>query len=1266
LLSPAPALKYVSHKVLAMTFTSSRLQRVCFRLVGAAALSAACFSVLAQSRDAGSTRAPATAGGRPLKVLFLGHEQEQPHNAARMFPLLAAPLARRGIQLTYVGTPAEAFVPAKLTHYDALMLYGNHTAMTREQEQVLLEFVEGGRGLVALHSASDEFTSSDKYIALLGAQLQRHGTGEFTAEIVQPTHPVMQGVTPFTTWDETYVHAKHNPVDRTVLMERVDQQGREPWTWVRTQGKGRVFYTAYGHDERTWGNPGFRNLVEHGVAWAVDETARRNWQQLKMPEVSYLDGFNVPNYENRDPAPRYQMPFAPDDAGKFIQAPAEFDVQLFASEPDVIKPLTMTFDERGRLWVIEAFDYPNRVLNGLPGDDRIKILEDTNGDGRADKFTVFAEHLNLPSSLTFANGGVIVAGAPHFLFLKDTNGDDKADVREILSTGWGIRDSHAGASNLQYGPDNFVWGVVGYSGYDGEMNGKRLQFTQGPYRFKPDGSEFEYLTTSTNNTWGLGFSETFDVFGSTANNDPSWYMAIPNRYFAEVRGLPGTGPGAGRAGGPGYQSAAGFYAVHPTAPYIRQVDVFGGYTAAAGHFLYTARAFPKEYWNRIAFITEPTAHLVGQGILEKDGAGFVARDGWNLMSSAEEWFAPVAAQVGPDGAVWVADWYNFIAQHNPTPVGFSVGRGAAYETSMRDRIRGRIYRVVYKGAAASKKRALSKTDPSGLLEALASDNMFWRLHAQRLIVERGQKDVVPQLIALVGKQSVDAVGTNGGALHALWTLHGLGELTADTGAVYSAAVNALRHPAAGVRKAAAMVLPRTARAAAAVLAERMLQDPDPHTRLAVILAVADMPTSGEIGQALYDESQKTQNYTDRWLSRALYIAATRHQKGFTTAYHADRNKLPYSALPTVLRLGDIKPDWRSPSPADLASEWKEMQVPGNWESRGLPDFDGVVWFTRTINGPQGSAANVVSLGAIRNISEVWINGMSIAPTPFSPATPAAAVPGPGAGVAGASGVGREGRGTAPGASPAPTSGRGNAPATYTLPADALRSGSNTITVRIQNPRNEGGFIGTPEAMYIQAGETRIPLAGTWKYRVERQTNAGSLYTKAGQLAAHVAFTAEGGLAGAAGAGLPPVAAPAPDVVLQLGVIPNQMKYDRTELTVASGQLVELVFTNPDVMQHNFVLGAAGSLTQIGQAADRLAASPTGLAQQYVPDSAQVIFATKLLEPGQTMTFQFRAPAAPGQYPYVCTFPSHWQVMNGILNVVAPGGRGGRGGRGGGF
>jgi putative membrane-bound dehydrogenase-like protein len=1162
-----------------------------------------------------SAAAPVETGARPLRVLFLGHDQERHHPSSTLLPLLAAPLARRGIQLTHVMTPEEALTPAKLAHYDALMIYANHKTITPEQEKALLDFVEGGKGLVAIHCASFMFTGSERYSPLIGGQFLRHGTGEFTAEIVNPDHPAIAGVKAFKTWDETYVHTRHNPVNRTVLMERVDEEGREPYTWVRTEGRGRVFYTAYGHDERTWSQTGFHRLIEQGLAWTVGEAARRSWQQLKMPQVTYIDGFDVPNYENRNPAPRYQMPFSAKDSMKFIQHPAEFRLELFANEPDIVKPITFSFDERGRLWVIEALDYPNLVLQGAPGHDRIKILEDTDHDGRADKVTVFADRLNLPSSLVFANGGVIVAAAPHMLFLKDTNGDDKADVREILSTGWGTRDSHAGPSNLQYAPDNHIWGVVGYSGYDGAMNGRPLQFLQGVYRFKPDGSGFEFLTGSTNNTWGLGFTETFDVFGSTANNEPSFYLAIPNRYFEGVSGL-STGTRGG--GGPGYQSVARFYAVHYVTPYIRQVDVHGGYTAAAGHYLYTARSFPQAYWNRIAFIAEPTAHLVGQGIVEKQGAGFVTRDGWNLLAGAEEWVAPVHAQVGPDGAVWVADWYNFISQHNPTPPGFSNGPGNAYETSMRDRQRGRIYRVVYRDATPSAGMSLSKDDPAGLLRALASDNMLWRLHAQRLLVERGEADVVPELIALARNTSVDAIGTNGAALHALWTLHGLEQTASAMSEGGRTAIAALRHPAAGVRKAAAMVLPRGSESAAAILDAGLLQDPDLHTRLAAILKLADLPAAPEIGKALYTASLEAANYGDRWLGRALHIAAYRHRDAFLTEYRADPQALPPSALPIALRIGENVPDWRRPDKASLASDWKQMEVPGSWESRGLEDFDGVVWFTRTVEWPATRAARTLALGRVGNAAQVWVNGQ---PLPRPPAAP----------------------------------GGWRAPVVYTLPDGVLKPGANTITVRIRNLRREGGFVDSPDAMYVEGGEQKVPLAGTWQYRAERQTNAAALYSRPGELAAHVARAAapESGEPGLTVA--EPTPAAPPDVALTLGVIPHQLKFDKTELTVMAGQFVELVFTNSDVMQHNFLLGAPGALDRIGMAADAMA-GPDGLAQQFVPAISEVLFATALVDPGQTLTVQFRAPDQPGEYPYVCTFPGHWRVMNGIMHVTPPGGR----------
>ena len=354
-----------------------------------------------------------------------------------------------------------------------------------------------------------------------------------------------------------------------------------------------------------------------------------------MPQLKYEEKDSIPNYEKRDPPLKYQLPLDPEASAKLIQVPAGFDLQLFASEPDIINPIAMNWDEKGRLWVIETIDYPNTVRDDKgQGDDRVKILEDTDGDGRSDKVTIFAENLNIPTSFVFYDGGIIVSQAPHFLFLKDTNGDDKADTREIIIDGWGTFDTHAGPSNLQNGIDNNIYGVVGYSGFEGNIFGKDFYFRQNMYRFHPRQKYFEVLTNTSNNTWGLGITEDNSLFASTANNTHSVFLGIPNNIMQGLTGIPAQGS----------MKIDGHYAMQPITPNIRQVDVFGGFTAAAGHHFYTARTYPGRFWNTAAFVCEPTGGLVHIAKIQRDGAGYQEKDGGNLFASSDEWCFPCGSQ----------------------------------------------------------------------------------------------------------------------------------------------------------------------------------------------------------------------------------------------------------------------------------------------------------------------------------------------------------------------------------------------------------------------------------------------------------------------------------------------------------------------------------------------------------------------------------------------------------------------------------------------
>jgi putative membrane-bound dehydrogenase-like protein len=820
---------------------------------------------------------------KPIKILFLGDNGH--HQPRERFAQFQPVLAKRGIELTYTDQVADLNAKT-LASYDGLMVYANTTKISPDQEKDLLDFVEGGKGFIPLHCASYCFLNSPKYIDLVGAQFLRHGTGVFRTTIAEASHPIMKGFSGFESWDETYEHTKHNTKDRTILEYRVDQNKKEPWTWVRTQGKGRVFYTAWGHDERTWSNPGFQNLVERGIRWAVgqDPTVvpsftdkpRMTEKRTDVKPFEYVDA-KVPFYPpsrqwgvTGQPFDKMQKPLDPEESMKHMVTPVDFEVRLFASEPDLGgKPIAMNWDDRGRLWVCVTVDYPNDKQPEGQGHDKIVICEDTKGTGRADKFTIFADKLSLPTSLTFWRGGVIVHQPPQTLYLKDTNGDDVADERRVLFTGWHTDDTHAGPSNLRYGLDNWYYGIVGYAGFTGEIGGERLYFRQGFYRFRPDPLKMEFLRNTNNNSWGVGFSEDGILFGSTANGNPSVHLPIPNRYYESVRGWSSTVlPGI-----------AGNAPIEPITDKVRQVDYHGHFTAAAGHALYTARSYPQEYWNRTAFVSEPTGHLLATFEIQPTGASFRSRNAWNLLASDDEWTAPIMAEVGPDGQVWMIDWYNYIVQHNPTPQGWKTGQGSAYETELRDKTHGRIYRLVYKGAKAEKPFSLQGASPEKLVTTLQNDNMLWRLHAQRLLVERGKQDVVPALIELAKGKSVDKIGLNLGVIHALWTLHGLGALDGSNHDATAVALEALKHLSAGVRRNAVQVLPHQANSTEAIVKSGLLKDGDAQVRLAALLSLAELPPSKAAADAAL-AFLDNRDQLDRWLVDATTSAAAANSGDF--------------------------------------------------------------------------------------------------------------------------------------------------------------------------------------------------------------------------------------------------------------------------------------------------------------------------------------------------------------------------------------------------
>jgi putative membrane-bound dehydrogenase-like protein len=514
-------------------------------------------------------------------------------------------------------------------------------------------------------------------------------------------------------------------------------------------------------------------------------------------------------------APASTPALSPAEAQKKFTLPPGFEIRLFASEPEVVNPVAMTWDERGRLWVLELYEYPLGAKPGEKPRDRIKILEDIDGDGVADKVTVFADGLNLATGLALGNGGVYVGQAPDFLFLKDTDGDGKADTREVIKTGFGMEDRHELLNGFIWGPDGWLYmthGVFTLSKVVDPAAPKAdpVVLTAGVARFHPLTRKFEVFAEGTSNPWGVDFDSAGNAFVSACVIEHLFHLA-PGGIYDRQAGQP--------------PNPYAYELLHSINDHKHKMAAYSGIC------VYQGGQFDLE---NVGTILQGNIHdnAIHQDRLTPNGSSFTATKWRDLVRGDDGWFMPVSTQVGPDGAVWIMDWYDKYPCYqnaNADPAGV-------------DREHGRIWRVVHTGAEKGKavpsrpSRDMNLAALSGgeLVSLLADKNEWQRRTAQRLLQERRDSTTQAQLQNLLASGSgLDA------KLAAAWTLHSSGLLDSAT-----------------LRRCASLPEPALRAWAARFIGERgdaseetaelmasLARDPDPSVRLAVAVAVRQFTSS---------------------------------------------------------------------------------------------------------------------------------------------------------------------------------------------------------------------------------------------------------------------------------------------------------------------------------------------------------------------------------------------------------------------------------------
>jgi glucose/arabinose dehydrogenase/azurin len=1097
-----------------------------------------------------------------------------------------------------------------------------------------------------------------------------------------------------------------------------------------------------------------------------------------------------------------------------------YEVNLFASEvefPDLAKPLQMTFDTRGRLWVLTSPTYPHALPDQKP-NDKLIVLEDTNRDGRADRSTVFADQLYIPTGFALGDGGVYIAQQPMLMFLRDTNGDGKADERRILLHGFGTEDSHHSIHAWQWGPDGALYfqeGTFLHSQVETPFGPRRLAYA-GVWRYEPRTEKLDvFVSYPFANPWGHVIDRWGQNFISDASNGYNyWGTAF-----------------SGHVDYPRKQRAMQEWTLTRVRPTSGSEFVRSRHfpESAQGNFLYN---------NVIGFLG------IKQYKTVEEGSGFVGIEVEPLLQSTDPNFRPVGMQFGPDGALYVIDWFNPLIGH----MQYSL------RDPRRDQTRGRVWRITARGRPLSTPPTIEGATIAAQLDLLKAYEDRTRYQVRLALRERPAAALFPALDTWIAGLDTADPDYEHQLLEALWVHEhhdrvNVGLLTQLLAArefrARAAAVRVLQHWFDRVDGGLELLA-------------RAVNDPEPRVRLEAVRALSFVPTAEAASVALQVLAHPMDYYLHYVLDSTVSTLEPAWKPALTTggtfatdnpaglAYVLDR--LPPADLVRVTRSAPVHRALLSRQGVPLPARREALDALA--AQHGTTTLDEIIAAVDRMDGTPGSAAASADLMQIlgtlsptqlaprraaverlareaRNdsvregafVALMQIDGDARAAWQLASASPRLRIDllrgatklgqGPALdslrgllipslrAAAGGTPVAAGLERTMPAVAP-PVTGRyvrlvrpGRAQVLSVTEVEVLSRGENVARkgTATQSSVVAGGATGGHAFRAIDGGVDmaasagRDPLTGThaftgaeqdpwWEvdlgaelpldvvrlWPAAQETRSG-LYVAvldanrtvvfvrdalriasapeavmlggdmtlavnaAGmavlpQLQGHEADAvailsafmrdpAQRQVAMGAIRRLPPSAWPAAEIaplaatvlahvrsipsadrtgpafleavgfghelamqlpgaerqaftraldelvvrVIRIEAVTAQMKFDLSRITVAAGEEVVIEFVNRDEMPHNLIITKEGALETVALAAEAMVSSPDAFGKSFIPSTPEVLFAMRLLQPGETLQARFTAPKQPGNYPFVCTFPGHWRTMNGVVAVI---------------